>query len=173
MVVEKMKRKEHLTPEGLKKIVAIRASMNLGLSHKLQLAFPDVVSVERFLVELSQKIDPQCLAGFTSAEGCFMVRTIASKTHFKGFQVRLQFQVTQHIRDEKLIRWIRDYLNCLTCIDVEWPLTYVFLNSMTSHLRSFHFLKNIRLGESRLYILQIDVKLQIWWNKKNIWLLKD
>ena len=150
MVVEKMKRKEHLTPEGLKKIVAIRASMNLGLSHKLQLAFPDVVSVERFLVELSQKIDPQCLAGFTSAEGCFMVRTIASKTHFKGFQVRLQFQVTQHIRDEKLIRWIRDYLNCLTCIDVEWPLTYVFLNSMTSHLRSFHFLKNIRLGESRL-----------------------
>ena len=112
MVVEKMKRKEHLTPEGLKKIVAIRASMNLGLSDKLQLTFPDVVSVERFLVEIPQKIDPQWLAGFTSAEGCFMVRTIASKTHFKGFQVRLEYQVTQHIRDEKLIRWIRDYLNC-------------------------------------------------------------
>ena len=30
--------KEHLTPEGLRKIVAIRASMNRGLSDKLKLA---------------------------------------------------------------------------------------------------------------------------------------
>ena len=59
MIVEKMKRKEHLTDEGLIKIVAIRASMNLGLSEKLKLAFPDVVPVERPLVELPQTIDPQ------------------------------------------------------------------------------------------------------------------
>ena len=38
---------EHLTQEGLRKIVAIRAMMNLGLSDKLKLAFPDVVRVER------------------------------------------------------------------------------------------------------------------------------
>ena len=39
----KMKRKEHLTTEGLRKIVALKAAMNLGLSEKLDLAFPDVV----------------------------------------------------------------------------------------------------------------------------------
>ena len=35
--------KEHLTYDGLRKIVAIKASMNLGLSEKLKEEFPDVV----------------------------------------------------------------------------------------------------------------------------------
>jgi hypothetical protein len=35
-----MRNKEHLTDEGLLKIIAIKASMNLGLSDKLLLAFP-------------------------------------------------------------------------------------------------------------------------------------
>lgn len=32
--------KEHLTIEGVNKIVAIKASMNLGLSDELKVAFP-------------------------------------------------------------------------------------------------------------------------------------
>ena len=51
--------KEHLTPEGLRKIIAIRAAMNLGLSDKLSTAFSDVVWAERPLVELPKTIDPQ------------------------------------------------------------------------------------------------------------------
>ena len=58
MVLEIMRRKEHLTLEGLRQIIAIKAAMNLGLSEKLQLAFPDVVPVERCKVEPSQTIDP-------------------------------------------------------------------------------------------------------------------
>ena len=54
---------QHLTNDGLQKIVALKATMNLGLSEKLQAAFPDVVRVERPLVELSQTIDPHWLAG--------------------------------------------------------------------------------------------------------------
>ena len=38
MVILKMKRKDHLTDEGLIKIVAMKASMNLGLSENLKLA---------------------------------------------------------------------------------------------------------------------------------------
>ena len=53
-----MKSKEHLTPEGLRQIVAIKVAMNLGLSEKLKEEFPDVVPVVRPLV-LNQKIqDP-------------------------------------------------------------------------------------------------------------------
>ena len=37
--------------EGLLKIVAIKASMNLGLSDKLKAAFPNVVAVERSLIK--------------------------------------------------------------------------------------------------------------------------
>ena len=42
--------KEHLTLEGLRKIIALKASFNLGLSEKLKLAFPDVIPAVRPLV---------------------------------------------------------------------------------------------------------------------------
>jgi LAGLIDADG endonuclease len=38
---EMIKNKEHLTIEGLKKIVEIKVSLNLGLSDKIQKVFPD------------------------------------------------------------------------------------------------------------------------------------
>ena len=110
-VCEMVERKEHLTLEGLHKIIAIRASMNRGLSEKLKLAFPDVVAVERPLVENAKIPDPNWLAGFTSAEGCFMVRITESKTKI-GYQVLLVFQLTQHSRDEKLLRRFITYFNC-------------------------------------------------------------
>lgn len=44
-VVDLMNQKEHLTIEGLKKIVSIKASMNLGLSDELKLAFPEVKAI--------------------------------------------------------------------------------------------------------------------------------
>lgn len=50
-----MQGKENLTKEGLEKIVAIKASMNIGLSKKLQIAFPNINPVARSLVR-AQKI---------------------------------------------------------------------------------------------------------------------
>ena len=40
-------KKEHLTIQGLRKIVAIKASMNLGLSVELKSAFPSSIQVIR------------------------------------------------------------------------------------------------------------------------------
>ena len=54
-----IKNKEHITNDGLRKIVAIKASMNLGLSDKLKLAFPDLVPVGRPLVENPKILDPK------------------------------------------------------------------------------------------------------------------
>jgi hypothetical protein len=45
-----MNRKEHLTMEGLRKIVAIKASLNLGLSESLNKAFPNITPVPRPVV---------------------------------------------------------------------------------------------------------------------------
>jgi len=52
-------RKSHLTQEGLIAIVNTRASLNLGLSGELQIAFPNVVPVNRPLVEDQVIRDPQ------------------------------------------------------------------------------------------------------------------
>jgi len=42
-----MQRKEHLTPEGMEKIVALKASLNQGLSDELKAAFPNIVPSPR------------------------------------------------------------------------------------------------------------------------------
>ena len=112
-ICEIIERREHLTLEGFKTIVAIRACMNRGLSEELKLAFPDVVPqiVLRPLVENPQILDPNWLAGFTSAEGCYYVEIYKAKTK-QGEAVKLVFQVSQHIRDEQLMRSLIKYLNC-------------------------------------------------------------
>ena len=107
-----IKNKEHLTPEGLRKIVAIKASMNRGLSDKLQLAFPDVVPSERPVVSNSTTLDPNWLAGFVAGEGSFMINIRASKKYSVGFQVILVFVITQHLRDQQLLICIMKYLGC-------------------------------------------------------------
>lgn len=43
--------KEHLTKEGLQKLVNLRATLNLGLSNELALAFPDTKPVIRPIVD--------------------------------------------------------------------------------------------------------------------------
>ena len=57
-VLELILRKEHLTPEGLNKIVSIRASMNDGLSDLLRNSFPNIIPVERPKVEGQGIKDP-------------------------------------------------------------------------------------------------------------------
>ncbi len=52
-----MNNKEHLTLEGLKKILAIKSSLNLGLSNDLKLNFPDIYPLERPLVLNPQIVD--------------------------------------------------------------------------------------------------------------------
>ena len=86
--------------------------MNLGLSDKLKLAFPDLVPVGRPLVENPKILDPKWLAGFTSGEGCFLIGLTPSKSNSTGYRVYLVFQLSQHSRDEYLIRSILKFLDC-------------------------------------------------------------
>ena len=69
-VLNLINRKEHLTIEGLQKIKAIKASMNLGLSKELKVAFPDTIPVQRPLVDNKEIMDPNWVSGLTLGEGC-------------------------------------------------------------------------------------------------------
>jgi hypothetical protein len=54
-----IKSKEHLSKEGLIKLVGIKASLNLGLSAKLKEAFPNVVAVNKVKTAfLIKDLDP-------------------------------------------------------------------------------------------------------------------
>lgn len=109
---EMIKNKEHLTLEGLSKLVGVKASLNNGLPAQLKEAYPDVEPINRLKVVNKEIPDPNWLAGFTSGEGSFSVGVHPSTHHKLGYQVRLKFQITQHDRDQELMESIVKYFNC-------------------------------------------------------------
>lgn len=123
-MVDLIIRKEHLTKEGLQKIVNFKAALNRGLSNKMWQAFPKTIPVERPKVLLKSIPDPNWLAGFVDGEGSFLV-TICLNSNKSGFRVRLEFSVCQHLRDEELMNSLIKYLGCgNTIMDSRSPLIF-------------------------------------------------
>jgi len=79
-----MQRGEHLTIEGLQKIVNIRASLNKGWATTtvLKIAFPNSIPFSILPVPVNNtKLHPQWIAGFTSGDGCFKISIRESKPY--------------------------------------------------------------------------------------------
>lgn len=108
-IISIIQMKEHLTLQGLQKIINIRATLNFGLSKEIQLMFPETVPVPRPLREDCVIPHPQWIAGFTSAEGNMSVSLD------KGIFKSLLFKITQHEKDEVLLTAIRKQFNCGYC----------------------------------------------------------
>lgn len=102
--VELVNSKTHITCQGLKEIVAIKASMNLGLSDMLKSEFFDYTPVKRPIINNDNVIiNPNGLSGFISAKGNFDVR-IPSTNSKLGYRVQLRFRISQHNRDYILMK---------------------------------------------------------------------
>jgi hypothetical protein len=110
-ILDLIKCKEHLTISGLQKIVNLRVSMNNGLSDTLKVAFPNTIPVQRPFIQNHQILDPNWLAGLTTAEGCFYAHVYKSTTKL-GRSVLLGFVITQHLGDEQSLRNLVQYLGC-------------------------------------------------------------
>ena len=108
---ELISNKQHLTNEGLLKLIALKASSNWGLNQTLKEAFPNIVPITR--VQPYNNIpSAEWLLGFVSGEGNFMIRLINSPANKLGYQVGLRFQITQHSKDKLLMENIINYLEC-------------------------------------------------------------
>lgn len=86
--------------------------MNRGLNKDLKKAFPGLIPIQRPTIENTIVPDPEWFAGFASAESCFFVTIKKSSSHNCGFHVSLTFTLTQHIRDQELIKSFETYLGC-------------------------------------------------------------
>jgi NADH:ubiquinone oxidoreductase subunit 6 (subunit J) len=111
-IIDLMMCKEHLTIEGIRKILSFRASANSGLTDVLKESFPNIIPAKRPIVKVPKSIDPDWLVGFSEAEGCFSVVILKSKTYKSGFSVLLRFILAQHSRDTLLFNSIQEYLGC-------------------------------------------------------------
>ena len=85
---------------------------NRGLTEELKAAFPQIILVQRPRVDNILIQDPNWIAGFTTGEGCFSVTVINSANRRLGFQVQLAFRLTQHSRDEELLKSLIEYYGC-------------------------------------------------------------
>lgn len=102
---------EHLKVEGLQAIINIRASLNLGLSEGLKAAFPNTIPVVRPIIPLAEIPHPEWMAGFITGEGCFFIKLNKGRNR-AGAGVQLVFQVSQHIRDEALLKSFVIFFKC-------------------------------------------------------------
>jgi len=108
--VDIVNNKAHLTIEGVKELVNIKASMNLGLSDMLKSEFAGYTPVERPVINYDNvSLNPHWLSGFVSAEGNFDVR-IPSTNSKLGYRVQLRFRISQHSRDIILMQKIVEYI---------------------------------------------------------------
>nr|YP_010390816.1 LAGLIDADG endonuclease [Fusarium brasilicum]UPX01610.1 LAGLIDADG endonuclease [Fusarium brasilicum]UPX01662.1 LAGLIDADG endonuclease [Fusarium brasilicum] len=115
-IISIMEAKRHLTVEGLNEIIRMKSSLNLGLSDEIQDAFAETLSTnpnqERSWNPAESIPHGMWMAGFTSGEGSFFVNIFKSTHHRVGYQVRLGFEIAQHIRDELTMATFTSFFNC-------------------------------------------------------------
>lgn len=120
-----MYNKQHLSIEGLQKVVNLKTAMNKGLTPILSDNFPDINTVERLSIKLQESLDPNWVTGFVEAEGCFFITTIKSKRYKTGYQIQLNFNLVQHSRDIVLIKSLVNYFNCGAVYENTGHVTFI------------------------------------------------
>lgn len=101
-----------LKPTDLQEIVNLKTMLNRGLSSVLKAAFPDTVISTRPVITFNGIPNPEWVRGFTEGEGCFFV-TLAKNSRVKtGVQITLGFILTQHLRDEDLLKGFESFFCC-------------------------------------------------------------
>lgn len=96
---------ETLTQSRLEQIIAIKGAINLGLSDKLKLAFPDIKVIPRpeFIVS-DLPLNSQWVSGFTAGDACFAF-SISKDSN----AVQATYQIHLHVREEPLLIKIQEY----------------------------------------------------------------
>ena len=101
-----------MTDVGLQQIINIRASMNLGLSDLQKSEFINYKPVPRPIIKYTEIPNPNWIAGFSSAEGCFLLTISKSNNNKIGKIVQLIFKISQHHRDKILLELRAKFFNC-------------------------------------------------------------
>lgn len=68
-----IKKQGHLTEDGFKRILELRASLNKGLSPELKESFPDINPVARPVYKFKSIPDPNWITGFATGDSSFSV----------------------------------------------------------------------------------------------------
>lgn len=95
-----------------------------GLSDELKADFPNIIPVNRPLVENQNILSPYWVSGFTAGEGCFYVAVSKSSSDLIEYNIRLRFILSQQFRDEQLMNNFIAYFNCGNCEKAKDGMVY-------------------------------------------------
>jgi hypothetical protein len=110
-IVLLVKNKEHLTNQGLYKIMSLKASLSLVLRSWLADRFTGIKPAVRPDVKLVNILNPYWVSGFVCAEGCFYINLRLNDGFKAGYVIILRFILSQNKRDFELIDKIKDFFN--------------------------------------------------------------
>ena len=102
-----IKLNEHLTEQGLYKLIEYKSSLNRGLSEKLKDSFGDKNLLKRVEFKFDGIPSPYWIAGFVSGDGSFNIKT--TKTRIG--KVQLRFSVNLHIREHEVIKGLVQFFD--------------------------------------------------------------
>lgn len=126
-----MEKKEHLTNEGLLKLISIKSVLNKGLSERFKESFPSLIPVEIPKSENNKIEDLNWFRGFVEAEGSFQVTAQSKKDKIN---IGLKFSLAQHSRDKVLMSKFVEYLNCGRICEASTRNEIYFLVSVYSDI---------------------------------------
>ena len=110
-VIDLRLKNEHLTLEGLNRIVALKEHSPLGISDTLKLNFPNYIPQSKPVFNLNiQNMNIHWIAGFINADGSFKVHVRKSEKSILGFSAAPFIQITQHSNSLVTLQAIQSFL---------------------------------------------------------------
>ncbi len=124
-IVTIMYNKQHLDTDGLNKIMQLKYSLNKGFTPFLSENFPNVNPIKIQLRKSEfNNVNPHWITGFVEADGGFHIGIIKSEAYKTGCQIRLDFNVVQHVRDKDLMANLINYFNSGALYENTGHVTY-------------------------------------------------
>src|SRR5436305_2960153 len=104
--------KDHLNQPGFLSILSYYASINRGVSPKVQSFYPNIIPQPKPVLNLPKKLDPYWVSGFVAGDGGFSIYVNKSVDHVLGEKVYHAFHITQHSKDLDLMRLFVEFFGC-------------------------------------------------------------
>ena len=111
-VIELIFNGKHLTKEGLLKILSYYASINRGVSKKVQKYFSNIIPINKPIISLPDNLNPQWVSGFVGGDGGFSIYVRSAKDYVLSEKVYCRFHIAQHVEDIKLMELFVKFFNC-------------------------------------------------------------
>ena len=98
---------EHLTEQGISKIIEYKSSLNRGLPENLKNSFSEITVPKKVEFKFYKISSPYWIAGFVSGDGSFNIKT----TEVRKGKVQLRFAIHLHIREKEVIKGLAEFFN--------------------------------------------------------------